>query len=596
MYKKITVLLLSVLALLMLSCSILSYSAYAESRLAVEFVDMPKSVYVGETYLMGDIKVKYPEEVDSLDYVVVAPNGSVVKLQDAGFFVDQEGTYKLLVSVSSIDGISVAHDSFYISAIVNPAPMMIEQPYVQKKFVLNTSYVVSPAKFIDYNTSTPTEVEYDVFYNGVEKQPGEMLKFTQAGDLEIKYVAKSSVTNQENVLTYNVPIVDAFTIDNTTSKRKYDFTKLFAKSENVKSIEQVNEGVSFKADSDFEVEFINAVSDSTTIVSLLTTSTGYNFDSVKITFSDVRKPMNQFSVTLKDEVGYLAVISDDGTVYKINNVNFNKPKTTGEGYNEVSIEYNADDMAILDSGKKKVCSIETTSFGTTFEKFSDGLVNIKIQVQGVKPTSELIVCKLKNQSFQSAANIDRQSPFYTDNLIKNISYQNDIVLPVLNVYDVLEPNLVGTVSLYYNGKPVTDNEGRLVKDLPTNQTYYIRAENIGQYRVMYNCVDSSNNKYAITINLNVEDNVKPTLTCTPIPSYVKLNSSLKLPSCTYSDNVSKKEDMTLLISIFEQNGNTKNFKPGDTYKFIEKGMYLIAYTVYDENGNFDYEYFKVYCD
>ena len=118
----------------------------------------------------------------------------------------------------------------------------------------------------------------------------------------------------------------------------------------------------------------------------------------------------------------------------------------------------------------------------------------------------------------------------------------------------------------------------------------------GVYTVTYTVKDSAGQTVTLEKTIKVGDTVNPKLTINNekvnLPTSAKLDSTLTINAddIVYSDGVSSKSDMTVVVSIKDTNGNVTTLSRDSsssayTYKFEKAGSYTLTYTVTDKAGN-----------
>ena len=92
---------------------------------------------------------------------------------------------------------------------------------------------------------------------------------------------------------------------------------------------------------------------------------------------------------------------------------------------------------------------------------------------------------------------------------------------------------------------------------------------------------------------SVVDQVKPTLIVDgEVTATAKVGEEIKLPKATSTDNLSEK--LTVVVHVIAPNGQITELKATDAgFKAMKAGVYTVVYSVSDEEGNFDYKYYKI---
>ena len=587
--KLIWVLVFALLAPILLAVQF-SYAS-AMHNLEIVFEDNPNSAYLGETVKLGEVYARYPDKVDMIETLVLSPSGNVVELDGNQFTATQEGEYKLWAKAHK--GEDSFEDSHIITVSKASFPVLAKKPYIPTAFIANSEYAVEQATFIDYNADTPTETAYEVYLTdafGVEKKVTDTFTLqTDIDTAEIKlcYVAKSSVTSAENRVEYTVPVVQAFAKEK--GSRLYNFAAMFVDS-TAERIENQADGVAIYGTRTYGAKFINSIYANFELVfSSIEGKT--NFETVCFTFSDKENSANAFSLEVSKYSETQVNVCLNGRK------NYRAQGAFDDFKNGIKLSFNADTRVVADSEGNTVCVVNERLLGGEFISFSGLEANLAITVKGGDVESALLLKSLNGQSLSKDRSKDGVSPFtvFTKRINAIVAHGEDFVIPQILVFDLLEPNVKYFVSCTTpNGEVAEALDGTSLYEASADKDYVVNAAMMGEYLINVYCEDYNGNSEDLWLTVSVSERTPPTLVMDADVSYsAKVGDSITLPKCTYSDNVSTQENLKLIVSISLPYASYVSVNAGDTFTFEQAGMYVVRYTVYDENFNIAFKEYVV---
>lgn len=583
------VLLFALLIPISLANHLLDASAMNNSEIV--FKDNPTSAYLGETVTLGEIYARYPDNVDLIETLVLSPDGNVVEVESNQFTATQEGEYKLWAK--AYKGEDCFEDSHTIVVTKAAFPVLAKKPYVPNAFITNEEYPVEKVTFVDYNLTTPAETAYEVFLTdayGIEKKITD--NFTLQTDIDVAevklcYVAKSSVTNVENRVEYVVSVVQAFTKE--SGIRAYDFAAMFVDS-TAERIENQDGGVAIYGTRTYRAKFINTIYANFELeFSSIERKT--NFESVCFTFSDKEYSSNAFSLEVSK-------YSDTQVNVCLNGKrNYRAQGTFDDFKNGIKLSFNADTHIVTDGDGNTVCVVNEVISGRKFTSFTDSEANLEITVKGGNVESALLMKSLNGQSLSKTRSKDGVSPFtvFTKRMNTVVVQGHDFVIPQVLVFDLLEPNLKCFVSCTTpDGEVAKASDGTDLYEASADKDYVVNAAMMGEYLINIYCEDYNGNSDDLWLTVLVSERTPPTLTIkNDLSRSAKLGDSITLPKCSYSDNFSTQENLKLIVTISLPYASYVSVSAGDKFTFEQAGMYVVRYTVYDENFNIAYKEYVV---
>ena len=585
--KKITIAMLSACTFVFGAFGVSVANADTQNWLAVRYGEKQKTAFLGEEATLAEVMPVYPDKVDRIVFSVESPDGNTVAHDGNTFEITQTGEYSVFVCVVGKDGKTYA-ETYKVSASTSEKPIVKQAPTMPVAFLEGSAYDAPEAVFVDYNTAKPETVEYEVFVideDGNQTQVTDRLEPTvtlHGTEITLKYVAKSSVTNEEQVLEYDVPVLKAFTLDEDLY-REYSYDKMFV-TESVETSATTEIGATFYGKSDFTATYANKLYGDWSIV-LKSMEGKVNFASVVVTVSDF-KDKNcyhtfEFSA-IDDETSNLVVNGSSRFTVAGSILNF------GSG---LGLYYGGAFKTISDSNGSSITGLTTTALGAKFDGFKSGFVTIKVEAKGVSSDSVLAVTNINVQSFTRANRYDMFSPYIIPSVelvVKN-NLNARVYVPKALAYDVVDPDVYAGITIYApNGDVVTAIDGTLLYEATANTDYYFIADQVGEYTLQYFASDVNENTYDFGYyTVYVVDTIAPTLTLNSyLKTSVSVGETVVIPKLTYSDNLTATAELKVLITVTLPNGlSYKTVKSGDSFKFETKGTYYVRYTVVDSFYN-----------
>ncbi len=596
-YKKI-IILLTVVFLMATCLFVVTASASDINWLAVKYEDKQTQAFLGEDVNLPNTTPIYPQKVKSYYFVVQGPDGVSNVVDREVFNADKVGEYKVFLCVVGNDG-STYSESYTVIVEKSSAPILVEKAVFPVAYLEGSTYSVPKVKFVDYNTQSPTQVDYKVYSvdeNGIETEIGE--KFSPSvsvhgQSIALKYVAKSSVTNQSNTVIYdNLTVLKPF-VENEYGERVYEYGKMFT-TKNVESIVDAEKGVKFYGTEEFEISYANNLHADFNIA-MISEDGLMNFDKIKITLTDSINE-NQYitlDYTFIDVKNTKVLVNGTDEFLAVGSL---KDYTKG-----FSLSFSQSTLKLFDSESKLVTTISKTAEGSTFKGFDSQLVKLKVEVKGLNGRSMLEINEINGHGMNRENDgIDATLPYVFPE--KDFVYKNGIgdtvLLSKALAVDVVDPCLSSKVTVYDpDGNIVKDNNGNDLFEVDASIDYEFVAEITGVYTIQYTAEDVSYNSYDYGYySVYVLDVVAPTILVKgDVPIEVSLGSEITLPQVKATDDITASENIFVFVTV---NGGVKGIqylKPKDKVVFDAKGQYFVRFTAVDQNYNFSTVEYSVVC-
>lgn len=560
--------------------------ANEKNYLTIDYNEKTTEAFQGQKVELATVVPVFPNKVDYIFYTVVAPDGTRFEVSEDEFLVSQTGEYTVLISVVGNDG-ATSVDSYTISVTKSEKPIVTEAPIIPTAFIEGFKYEVPKAVFTDYNPQTPTEVVYTtslIDEDGKESVLTE--EFSPSARIhescvQLKYIAKSTITGKEEVLLYEVPVLKAVKEDEWEEKY-YDFDKMFV-TEGVISSTLEQTGVVFYGENDFQSTYANALNASLSVN--FTSIAGYdNFKSVVFTLTDYIDE----SVQLLIEV---APISDEESRVTFNSTISAVIKGSIKDYSSgFLLVYDNETLEVANALGDVVGVVEMDLKGKPFKGFPSNLVRMKVEAKGVYGDSAIKISHINGQNMNSTRKVDKIAPYLVLEKEMQLRYGvgENVILPKAIGIDVMSPNVEVSVNVTApDGNPVMALNGVSLWEADASVENTFKATLVGEYVVQYIATDISHNKFSATYyTVYAVDNTPPMVTLKGVvKSEVALGAELTVPQIEYSDDLTKTEDLYVLITLNHARGNFERVEVGSKIKFEIAGTYHLCFTVIDSFKN-----------
>ncbi len=136
--------------------------------------------------------------------------------------------------------------------------------------------------------------------------------------------------------------------------------------------------------------------------------------------------------------------------------------------------------------------------------------------------------------------------------------------------------------MYYDGAPVTADDGTVLSEVPFDREYTFTADRYGSYTVTYSAADSNGLSQPYSYTINVPDTVAPEITLSgTVPETAAYGSRVTLPAATATDNVDGAAEVFVYVFGPDQ---SVIFADG-SFEANRRGRYSVRYLAMDAAGN-----------
>lgn len=306
------------------------------------------------------------------------------------------------------------------------------------------------------------------------------------------------------------------------------------------------------------------------------------FSGIKIVLTDSADKGNAISVCLEYKNKGKTYLSSSGSEVAIDG-GFGEAEAT-----VISLSYSNKIFAI---GNNEVTATLKEN-GKPFTGFMSDKVYVSVIMVDAKADAQYNIKSINLQKLNKNITAD-----YTDPLVRvsgeyggsynlgdtykiSATFAGDVLCPeteiVLNVYDA-------------DGNIAKDVNGVELKGVDASVTYEIKLDSFGQYKIEYVASEinwqEKNRTRTFQYMINVYDDEAPEIAlASDIATTAKVGEKYVLPDITFSDNLTKEENIKTAVYVINPQGNIITLK-GKAFTFSLSGKYTFRIFAMDEDGN-----------
>lgn len=515
--------------------------------------------YVGETVRVYNGNVS--GGTGALSYVTeIKKDGKSVALDKNGcFYVEEAGEYKIFVTVA--DYVSVKTFEKSITVGYSAAPVLSGKT-VPKTIIAGETFEIPVFTAKRYDEDGIKDVEVKSYINGQETRvytPSETE--AETGELTLTYKAENAV-------------LASFTLKVTSATVNNGYSGQFFSSE-AGVVTPVSTSVLFDFSESNTVDFARKISDEFMNFSVEIGKTedkvfGYNnFSTLKFTLTDSENPEISVSGAFKPIDNQKSYFIFEGISYVVSGSFKNNSRAISLSYTKSTRSFSFDST--------ELCTINYCDNGKIFEGFASEQVYLSLCAEDVYGPSAFGVISIADQSFKKGVTQDKQAPKVKIAASFNaVEIGDELVIPTAVAFDVISGVKSFTVSVS-DPKRVT-----VLSDAPTDVEYKIAVTEYGTYNVVYTATDNLGNKKAYSYIVQVSDRTPPVIHIDgEVPKQGKVNGKISLPAATATDDYS--ENISFYCYYTAPDGYTERIED-NSFLPTKKGIYVITYIAYDEDG------------
>lgn len=246
----------------------------------------------------------------------------------------------------------------------------------------------------------------------------------------------------------------------------------------------------------------------------------------------------------------------------------------------VVIAYNNDSLEVLGTENALLGKVKE------FEGFGSGEAYLTIEFVGVTGASAIDLISINNQTFLSTVQDNTNPELFVNGSYSGLCAVGDeITIPTADAYDVLNYVSKPTVTILApDGSEAKAEDGTVLKNVPANKEYRLRAEQLGQYTITYSAKDEAGRMTDVSKTYSAFDDELPTVKLKgKFPKSVKAGKDVKVKRYKIEDNGDKEKVKVELY--YGTPGGLLEKVEGKKIPTEEKGTYYVYFYLTDENGN-----------
>ncbi len=513
---------------------------------------------------VGDIRSKYE--------VYRVSDGGYVETSDGAFLPKIAGEYRIVYSAEDYLGYT-ADKTLVVAVLSTKAPILSGTVNVPSVFIDGARLQMPTVDAYDYDSVAglrlAAKLKITVSGNGQEEVLNEDRLFTPSvekfgTDIKItyKYYCRNYPDEVGTVKTYDCKIrkanyaQDYFHYDESA----YDVSYNTDNSDSFLRFTLKKAGVQSK------ISFVNPVIGNSAIVNFAIEKGYQNFDSVRITFTDMNDADIGFFVDVSKKDKTTSNLTYLGETYSFSGA-FNNDEDKAEA--PLGIGYNNGN--VVNFASKKICEVTQNFDGSKFTGFPSNYVKIDISFMGGEVNEEtgaataIKLTKIRKQNFYANYENGALAPFkdivrpdVTFNFDSSVAYQiGDVIkVPTPFACDELTPYMEVYVTVSTPSLQKIYNKQLYSEDMQfTVETY-------GNYVIEYLTYDGVNLKNsASAVYATIRDRVPPTITITDATTmYTDVGERVVLPEIVLLDNY----DSEVIVTVFAIDAHGQYVKIAET--------------------------------
>lgn len=451
-------------------------------------------------------------------------------------------------------------------------------------FIKNARYVLDEMNFTCYDSGSAVKKPASIY---ISEDGGDYTKLNgeyrvgASSSVAVKFLAQDGALSAEKV--YNVKVIDVGAkasgsgLGNTLNFAKYFY------SENGVVSEQRDGEVALTTTANGSSTLINKVL-SREINMIFNIEKGFsNFSELVIRVRDSKdlSKVVDFSYVIRGTDVFYAINGEE--VYQVTN-NFNVSSSTN-----IVFKYQNEGFKTSPTTDRTL-EVKNYLDGSTFKGFDNAY--IEFEFKGVQGESRVLVKNINRQSF-TRNNKDLGAPqISVPTNTGEKEFGEEVLIAAAHSVDILDPYVTIYLEVYMpDGETFARSVDGVLLDgyCPTDRDYVVKADQYGDYSVLFYAEDSSGRRIDYVYGFSVLDQEAPQITINSPSTKANKGSTVKVASCKVTDNVDS--DLKVYVCVWAPDGSVK--KVGDTFVAEFAGTYKVMYTCYDANGNAGINYYTV---
>ena len=551
--------------------------------LSIDFKDVAYTTVEGDAYAipaytlsggLGNIKLT----------IKATLNGKDIAVEKNAIRPNTSGTLNVVYTLEDYIGqtAEVEHEIKVTDAI---KPTFIETPILPKYLLAKNRYTLPALNAYDYVTENgkaiPTTIS--VVENGVTKTLTDgSYTVGDVTEAEIVYTAKIGAATNEYRVTLPV-----YGVHNGEG---LDMGKFFLTGNNGTAVAK-GYSIELTAKTGESFEYVNFV----TVLNLsMEFSLGEKYTNVKkfhVFLTDIVDSSKQLKFTYVLGAEKLSFYANDNEAGAV-------PISGTPAENmRMYLGFNSDEKKVFyDISNNNILPITSFLNGEVFEGFTEGLAYLSYQFEGGEQEGSMNIHTINGHYFSEETR-DWIAPTveFIGDVGGEFTLWDEAVLPKIIANDVLSGKVDAYVTLVApSGNYVTTLDGKVLNNFrcDASELKVVFAE-YGDYLLSVTAQDNMGNLAPVHFVYSVVDKIKPTMNVAgEVATTAKVGDLINLPKATATDNLSK--ELTVHVYVIAPNGYLSEIQGSDTgFKATKAGVYMVVYSVSDEEGNFESKYYKI---
>lgn len=511
---------------------------------------------------------------------LVDTSGNELPIENDKFIPTETGTY--YVYYTAIDYIgNVATAKMTINVQPTSRPVFVGNLVLPRVLIKGHTYSLPTYQAVETVNNKSVFLNSDIYVNNSLLSGGS---FVAGDNCTVTYKVTGSTGNNE--YSQIIPVIDG--------NESQDQTAYFYG--NFDSVVENAYDVTLSANHDASALFAGVLPYDNLTLSFAKVDSLTNYQYVLFKFSEVNNPLISltFKVRFAGENAFISLLNSTRE--------YELPFETRDNVDVYSFSFNNASKVLTDINYKVLTRAQYDDNGNLFSSFDSGLY-LDISLQGVSASSAIKMLNIDNQALgHNDFYLDGAAPIiiFKERLVNEQEYNSDANIPVVEAFDILGE---ATVTITVKGP---DGSFK-IKNLDATIKHSFKLDAFGSYLLTYRAEDNSGNNVSYPRKITVFDNVAPTLTVkNNLKESYKINSEIKIPSYTISDNLGKytlnvylilpNDEERLLIKDID--GQVTSYLSPDsmlynpsfkvnsnTFRAEQYGTYRLRYVAYDDAFN-----------
>lgn len=543
---------------------------------SISITNAPAAAKTGEFVNFADIAAQGGSGKLSVTTQVTF-NGEAVAFTEDGFRAEKAGAY--LVSVTATDYVGQGTTETYsVQVTANDAPVFIDEIVLPAYLIEGSRYTLDPVYAYDYTSG-----------NGAQRIKATLVTEDANGTAE--HSDDTYTPNVENhldaVKVYYKATVNGKTVqsDPTTIQvcsvgtgNHVDISKYLVSDG--AQVTATGEGMILKADRDgATADFANPLLADGLTFTFDVDADANSFSRLNVYLRDSIDPDECIKLSYaksSQNASFLSV--NDGAQYSIAASFFG-----GSNY-DFGIRF--DNKTCVASYETEVrITVDKTITGADFSGFSSGKVYVTFEFEGVGAEAAIVLSELGGQRMTSiTTDLVKPKISLVNELSGRYSLGDIVELTTAIAVDVLDPNITASYTVYApDGSIAKDINGTELKEIPVDESYTLKLEAYGVYRVAYTATDwNGRAEQTFSYVLEVVDAIPPVIILNgEVPAEATVGSAIEIPLARAVDFIDGVRDV--YAYILGPDGRYRAYANGMTYDLA--GEYTVVYYAFDESGN-----------